>query len=142
MDVNQLAALLESEKTWKETNFYKKQLSQDNTEIVDGLIDNLNKILHGKKYAPMARLGALRLLKTCLEAGQEYFNFMIQESEFLDKLVEYVFIKPNTNIFSDKPDKREVQISVTLYTYIVEGFLFWGNWFPGTKFQTLFQKIK
>lgn len=44
----------------------------------------------------MSRLGAVRLLKTCLEAGNEYFNFMITEGDFLDKLGEYAKIKKNT----------------------------------------------
>ena len=76
MDIKQLVTLLENEKTWKETNFYKKQLAQENTEIVEDLINDLNEIINGK-YPPMARLGAVRLLKNCLEAGQEYFNFMV-----------------------------------------------------------------
>lgn len=74
----------------------------------------------------MARLGALRLLKSCLEAGNDLFNLMIAESPLLLSLVEYAKIKPNTNIFSSKPDKRETQISATFYTYIVEGFMFWS----------------
>jgi len=82
----------------------------------------------------MARLGATRLLKTCLEAGSDYFNMMVQEDALLDNLIEYAMVKPNTQIFSAKPDKKEMQISVTLFTYIVEGFLFWSKWFPGTKF--------
>lgn len=129
MDIKQLVALLENEKTWKETNFYKKQLAQENTEIVEDLLNDLNEIIHGK-HPPMARLGAVRLLKNCLEAGQEYFNFMVQEGDFLDKLADYTKVKTSTNIFSNKPDKREQQISLTLYTYIVEGFLVWANWFP------------
>lgn len=140
--VEQLIPLLETEKRWKETNVFKKMLEADNTECVEGLINNLDEIISGKQYPPMARLGAMRLLKICLEAGSQYFNFMVTEGDLLDKLVGYAKIKPNTNIFSAKPDKRETQVSVTLFTYIVEGFLFWNNWFPGTKFETLFNQLK
>lgn len=41
----------------------------------------------------MARLGAVRLLKNCLEAGNEYFNWMITEGDFIDKLSEFARIK-------------------------------------------------
>jgi len=44
----------------------------------------------------MARLGATRLLKTCLEAGSDYFNMMVQEDALLDNLIEYAMVKPNT----------------------------------------------
>jgi len=32
---------------------------------------------------------------------------MVQEGNFLDKLGDYAKVKNNTNIFSNKPDKRE-----------------------------------
>lgn len=139
MDFNKLVQLLENEKTWKDTNIFKKQLSSDDGALnVEELISNLDKIINDKKQKPMARLGALRLLKACLEAGNDFFNLMVAESDLLHSLVEYAKIKPSTNIFSSKPDKRESQISATFFTYIVEGFLFWSQWFPESKFKVFY----
>lgn len=67
---------------------------------------------------------------------------MVQEGDFLDKLGDFAKVKTNTNIFSNKPDKREQQISLTLFTYVVEGFLIWAKWFPESKFSEIFEKLK
>lgn len=67
---------------------------------------------------------------------------MVQEGDFLEKIGAYAKVKTNTNIFSSKPDKKEQQISLTLYTYIVEGFLVWSKWFPQSKFTEIFEKLK
>ncbi|EAR99002.1 hypothetical protein TTHERM_00849450 (macronuclear) [Tetrahymena thermophila SB210] len=143
MDTKKLISLLENEKTWKDTNVYKKLLQNEDPSLnIEEFIETLNKIINDKKQKPIVRLGALRLVKSCIEAGNDFFNLILAENQLLRSFIDYAKIKPNTNIFSSKPDMREQQISVTFYTYIVEGFLFWSQWFPESKYKEYYDQLK
>ena len=90
MEYSQLLKILEDKKTWKEAQFYTKQLKAQNAEIISNLIENLENIIFNDKNKPFARLGAVHLLKQCIEVCFEYFTFSLQEGNFLDKLAGFL----------------------------------------------------
>ena len=139
MKLAQLTTLHETEEGQKEMIRIAGMLEQGQVEWIEDLLSSLQEIISSSSkttYSSNTKLGAIKLLKLCLEAGSEYFNKRIQQGTFLDELMKYAIVDSKT---SYEDPTKEQRTSATMFLYILEGFKFWANWFPGTKFENLFR---
>ena len=117
--------MFETEEGWKDTTCFLKMLELGSTEWVEGLLSSLQEIILSKKYSLNARLGAIKLLKLCLEAGSDAFNTIVQKGTFLDALMNYTITESNANKNNKNAD-GELQNFTTILASIREGFSFWS----------------